>query len=185
MKQTGINKPNQLERISALEKNAEALSMGVRVSQMLLQQLLQRITQLEEKMTFLVGANTDTQYRALAMQNLLGVDVSKLQEEADKIRLDEWEKASDEDTKKRSLVQVDSVDGTDCVVAFTSSTPDLPEDRGVFRSKITLSDIGNPDSAAAFIGKKPGDVFDVVLADQRHVVTLLDVLKENNQSTQA
>lgn len=174
MKQTGLNKPNQLERITTLEKSAEALSMGVRVSQMLVQQMLQRVTHLEEKLAFVVSSNNDLQYRLLALQKVTGVDLTALQAEADRIKLEEWNKASEEDNKSRNLVPTTEVQDESSVVVITSSTPGT-EDRGIFRSKVAVSEIGSADATEKFKGKKPGDKFELELAGNTHVVELLEV----------
>jgi len=127
------------------------------------------------------SALNDLQYRLLALQKVTGVDLALVQAEADRLKLEEWKRASDEDSKAKGLVSADVVKSKESVVVFTSSTPDLPEDRGVFRSKIRVLELGSLPAMEAFEGKKPGDVFDVTLADQRHVVTLLEVYDEPKQ----
>jgi hypothetical protein len=177
MKQTGLNKPNQLERITSLEKNAETLSMGVRVSQMLVQQMLQRVTQLEERLAFVVSSNNDLQYRLLALQKVTGVDLNALQTEADRLKLEEWNQASADDNVAKGLVAVESVSGPETTVVFTSTTPSLSEDRGIFRSKVKVSEIGTAQAIEVFQDKKPGDKFELTLNGQIHLVELLEVLE--------
>ena len=181
MKQTGLNKPNQLERITALEKNAETLSMGVRVSQMLVQQMMQRVSQLEERLAFVVSSNNDLQYRLLALQKTTNVDINLLQAEADRIKLEEWNKASEEDTKQRNLTPVQEVLDENTVVVISSTTPSLPEDKGIFRSKVSVAEIGSNEATEKFKGKKPGDKFELTLAGNTHLVELLEVYTQQGQ----
>jgi hypothetical protein len=181
MKQTGLGKPNQLERVALLEKNAEATSMGVRVSQMLLQQMLQRVTQLEERLGFVLSSNSDLQFRLLALQKVTGVNIDALQLEADKIKLDEWTKASEEDNAARGLVPASEVVDQDSIVVITSTTPGA-EDKGIFRSKVSVIEIGSKEAIEAFQGKKPGDKFELELAGNTHVVELLEVYAQQKES---
>lgn len=181
MKQTGLNKPNQLERITALEKNAETVSMGVRVSQMLVQQMLSRVTQLEERLNFVLSANTELQYKLLALQKVTGVDVAQLQLESDRIRLEEWTEVSKEDNEKKGLVSSPSVSSSESTVVFTSTTPSAKEDKGIFRSKVKVSEIGDQNAVEAFLGKKPGDKFELQLNSDTHLVELLEVLEVKKQ----
>lgn len=178
MKATGLNKPNQLERIAALEKNAETISMGVRVSQMLVKQITEQFQQLQQQLYIKTSAVNDLQYRLLALQAVTGVDIDKVQAEADRLKIEEWNKASDEDSIAKGLVAIDSVLDEQSIVIFMSSTPDLPEDRGIFRSKVRLIELGSKEAIDAFRGKKVGDEFEVVLAEQKHLVTLLAIYSE-------
>jgi hypothetical protein len=178
MKQSGVTKPNQLERIAALEKNAETVSMGVRVSQMLVQQMMGKVQELNEKLHVSTAMINDLQYRLLAVQKVSGLDLNSLQKEADRLKLEEWTKASDEDSASRGLLPAAEVASQNSVVVFTSTTPESQEDKGIFRSKVKVLEIGSTEAAAAFYGKKPGDKFDIVLADTKHVVELLQVLEE-------
>lgn len=175
MKATGLNKPNQLERIAALEKNAETLSMGVRVSQMLIKQITEQFQHVQQQLYIKTSAVNDLQYRLLALQAVTGVDLNKVQSEADRLKIEEWNKASNEDSLAKGLVAVSEVLDEESIVVFTSSTPELPEDRGVFRSKVRLIELGSKEATTTFKGKKVNDQFEVVLADQKHLVTLLEV----------
>lgn len=181
MKVTGQNKPNQLERIAALEKNAETLSMGVRVSQMLVKQVMERMQQTQEMLHVKSSALNDLQYRLLALQEVTGVDLALVQAEADRIKLKEWDRASKEDSEARGLVKTDFVKNKESIVVFTSTTPYTSEDQGVFRSKVRVIELGSLPAMEAFEGKRSGDVFDVTLADQTHRVTLLEVYEEPKQ----
>ena len=181
MKVNGQTKPSQLDRLEALEKNAETLSMGVRVSQMLVKQVMDRMQQTQEMLHVKSSALSDLQYRLLALQKVTGVDLALVQKEADRLKLEEWTRASDEDSASRGLVKSDAVKSKESIVVFTSTTPDQPEDRGVFRSKIRVLELGSLPAMEAFEGKKPGDVFDITLSDQKHQVTLLEVYEEPKQ----
>lgn len=181
MKVNGQTKPSQLDRLEALEKNTETLSMGVRVSQMLVKQVMERMQQTQEMLHIKSSALSDLQYRLLALQKVTGVDLALVQTEADRLKLEEWDRASKEDSAARGLVKSDEVSSKQSIVVFTSTTPDLPEDRGVFRSKVRVVELGSVPVMEAFEGKRPGDVFEVNLADQKHQVTLLEVYEEPKQ----
>ena len=178
MKQTSVNKPNQIERISALEKNAETISMGVRVSQMLVQQMMGKVQELNEKLHVSTAMINDLQYRLIAVQKVSGLDLEQLQKEADRLKLEEWIKASDEDTISRGLIAVPEVASQNSIVVFTTTTPESKEDKGIFRSKVKVLEIGSAEASVAFYGKKLADKFEIVLADTKHVVELLQVFEE-------
>lgn len=176
MKVNGQTKPSQLDRLESLEKAAETLSMGVRVSQMLVQQLMGQLKQVQEQLHIKTSAVNELQYRQLALQKLTGVDLSALQKTSDEFRLEEWNRISLDDSKSKELVSSDKLESRDQTVVFSSSTPELPEDRGIFRSKVKVSELGSPEAESAFIGKSVGDTFAITLADHKHLVTILEIL---------
>jgi hypothetical protein len=149
---------------------------------MLVKQMMDKLQQTQEMLHVKSSALNDLQYRLLALQKVTGVDLKQVQAEADRLKLEEWNRASSEDSVARGLVSVDVVKNKESIVVFTSTTPDLPEDRGVFRSKVRVLELGSLPAMEAFEGKKPGDVFDVMLADQRHQVTLIEVLEEPKEA---
>jgi hypothetical protein len=178
MKQTGTGKPNQLERISSLEETCQTLSMGVRVSQMLVKQLTSTIQDLQEQIHIKSSMLNDFQYRLLALQKHSAVEQSVLQKEVDALRLVDWNIACEQDSKEKELYPVEQILDANDIVVFTSSTPESPVDRGIFRSKVKVSALGPVEVIQAFDGKKVGDKFEVSLAETKHLVEILQILKE-------
>lgn len=163
------------ERLEALEKEAANLSMAIRVNQALMKQLMEQIRPMQDDLTRFYGALNDTQYRLSAIVSTLSLDKNALAKEADKYKLVDWQEASDKDDAARSLETADTVSSSDDIVIITSTTPDESEDRGIFRSKTSLSEIANKDIAEGFLGKAVGHTLETVINGSRHVVELVGV----------
>lgn len=164
-----------IDRVEKLEKEVANLSMATRISQMLLKQMMEQNQKLSGDLRATTGMLNDYQYRFLALQGHLGVDVNKLAVDADGLKLKDWNDASDRDDVENKFVPANVVSDVTNTVIFASTTPDLPEDKGIFRSKVVLADTGSKEFIDAVLGKTVGDVFDVKLNNDLHRVTLLGV----------
>ena len=163
------------ERLEALEKEAANLSMAIRVNQALMKQLMDQLRPMQDDLTRFYGALNDTQYRLSALVSTLNLDKNVLAKEADKYKLVDWQEASDKDDAARSLESADLVSSPDDIVIITSTTPDEVEDRGIFRSKTSLSEIANKDIAEGFLNKSVGHTLETLINGSRHVVELVGV----------
>ena len=173
------------ERLEALEKEAANLSMAIRVNQSLLKQLMEQLRPMQDDLTRFYGALNDTQYKMSAIVSMLNVDKNTLAKEADKLKLVDWQAASDKDDLARGLEKVEIVSSPDDVVIITSTTPDETEDRGIFRSKTPLSDIANKDIAEGLLGKTVGHIIETNINGSRHVVELVGIrLAQKTATTQ-
>jgi hypothetical protein len=165
-----------VDRIEKLEKEVANLSMATRISQMLLKQLMERGQQQDQELRSLNGMLNDYQYRFLALQQSIpGLDITDVAVKADAIKLNDWNDASDRDDSERKFTVADTVVDASNIVIFKSSVPSPAGDKGIFRSKIALTDTGSQDTINAFLNKKVGDEFTVKLGNEDHLVTLLGV----------
>jgi len=165
-----------VDRIEKLEKEVANLSMATRISQMLLKQLMERGQQQDQELRSLNGMLNDYQYRFLALQQSIpGLDITDVAVKADAIKLNDWNDASDRDDSERKFTVADTVVDASNIVIFKSSAPSPAGDKGIFRSKIALTDTGSQDTINAFLNKKVGDEFTVKLGNEDHLVTLLGV----------
>lgn len=165
-----------VDRIEKLEKEVANISMATRISQMLLKQLMERGQQQDQELRSLNGMLNDYQYRFLALQQSIpDLDVAALALKADAIKLNDWNDASERDDADKKLTVTDTVVDASNIVIFKSSVPSPAGDKGIFRSKIALTDTGNQETINVFLNKKVGDEFTVKLGNDEHLVTLLGV----------
>lgn len=162
------------QRFEQLEKQVKQLEMAVRIGQMLQQQMNNSLTPLQTNLRTIAPQIHDIQYRLLAAQELLGLDSDALSKKADEIRLKDYTEASDKEDLEHGYTNKEVVDTESDMVIITSSTPDEEKDRGIFRSKILVSDTG-PDLAPKFVGKKIGDTIEHVLDNTKHIIEILGV----------
>jgi hypothetical protein len=167
-----------IDRVENLEKTVEQLSMSVRVSQMLLKQVLEQLQKHSDGLRSTTGMINDFQYRVLAMQNTLNLDKVKLAAAADELKLADWQSASDRDDIAAGLQSLQKVESATDYVVLTSTTPGVAEDRGIFRSKIQLAESGNKDLIDALVGKSVGEQVTVKLNGDDHLITLLGVRRQ-------
>jgi hypothetical protein len=156
--------------------------MAIRVSQMLLKQALERLDDSEAKNRQNMSMLNDFQYRLLGLQAATKVDISEVTKAADDLKLVDWNKASDAEDEKDNLVAADSVSSQDNIVILTSTTPSVTPDVGIFRSRTSVSEIGNRELIDTLIGKNVGDKFEFDLNGSKHVIELLGVRAKKPQA---
>jgi hypothetical protein len=168
-------KPN--DRLEKLEKEVANLSYALRISQVLLKQVLEQLTPTQQDLKATTGMMNDYQYRALAMQALLNVDVAALKTKADELKLVDYTAASDQNDVESGFTTADTVTSDQDVVIITSTVPGK-EDSGIFRSKTVLADTGNPELIAGFMNRPVGTAVSAKIGENVHTVTLLGVRKQ-------
>ena len=162
------------ERLRSLETELKNSQMGLRISQMMTQQMMQNVKNLSEDVGKAFNLINEMQYKLIAVQRITGLDVRELASIADELRLKDFNDASDEEDKKEGYTLGTIVD-ENSVVILTSKTvpqegqPDAP-DAGIFRSKIRLSTCGVPDLIEAFTGKEVGTKATVKLTREQEFV---------------
>lgn len=165
-----------INRVAELEREVANLTMAVRVSQALLKQFMEQIRPMQEDLTRFYSALNDAQYKTSALlSSVPGVSREQIAALADQLKLADWQQSSDKDDQARGLVPVDAVSSEDDVVIIASTTPDEPEDKGIFRSKSPLKDIANQDIVNGFLNKAVGETVETTINGSRHVVELLGV----------
>lgn len=132
---------------------------------------------IDKDMEGAVAMINSLQYRTLAMMELLQITPSAIDELADKMRAEDFDKASLELDTKNGYVASDLTD-KNSIITITTDCKEDP-DRSIFRSRVGLND---PDVQKDFvekaIGKVVGDVFEVSLGEQVHEVTILAIRAE-------
>jgi hypothetical protein len=161
--------------IETFKKQIENLNMAMRINQTMLKQIMDNLLNVSSESKNLTGMFNDFQYRFLATQKFLNVNTDEVAKIADSMKLDDWNKASQKDDIDNGFQEVDTVMDASNIVILTSKTPEEAEDKGIFRSKVLLSETGSQELINSLMSKKVGDVVEVQLNEVKHVITLLGV----------
>lgn len=165
------------ERIKELEIALSNAEMGTRVSQMMLKQVLEQFQNLRRDMDNTMGIINDIQYRTIAMLDVAGVNKEQLEAKAEELKLVDYNRASDqEDAVKGYSLNNEGIIDEKSVVIITSVT-DGNENKGIFRSKFSMSECQTESLRAKFLGSKVGDVFTDELNGENHTITILGLRK--------
>ena len=165
--------PSTKSKMHDLEKNLQNAQMAVNVTQQMTKQLMNSVTMLSKDSNNILNLANDLQYRTLAMIKLLNVDVDELDKLADAIKLEEYNKLSDEEDVRMSY-SIGDVVKEESIVIITSTT-DTEHDQGIFRSKIGVSQVPYPEMKKDLIGKKVGDKFDADIQGVLHHIEVLGI----------
>lgn len=160
------------ERLRATETEMKNLQMAGRISQMMLQQLMQNMQNMSQDLGKALGLVNELQYKILAVQKVANLDVAQLNGIANEMRLKDFNEASDKEDQTGNFTIGDTVDENSTVI-LTSKTED--PDRGIFRSRIHLSQCGVPDLIKAFMGRPAGAKALVNLNGVEHEIELLGI----------
>jgi hypothetical protein len=160
------------ERLKGLEVELKNLSMGSRISQMMTQQILQSNKAVHEDLSRALNLISELQYKILAIQRVAGLDVEAMNKVANDQRLIDFNEASDREDTERSFTVGDKVN-EQSVIILTSTTEE--KDRGIFRSRLKLTECGVPDLINAFMGREVGAKALVSLNGLDHEVELLAI----------
>jgi hypothetical protein len=160
------------ERLRELEVELKNLSMSSRINQMMTQQLMQNLKPMHEDLVRTTGLIQELQYKVLAAQKVAGLDIELLNAAANEMRLADFTDASDKEDARAGFT-VGAVVDADSTVVLTSTTEE--KDRGIFRSRLKLSECGVPDLIQAFTGREVGAKAVVQLNGLEHVVELLAI----------
>jgi hypothetical protein len=160
------------EKVRELEVEVKNLAMAGRISQMMTQQIMQNLKSMHEDLTRSMGIISELQYKILAVQRVSGLSIDEMNKVANEQRLVDFTEASDKEDAAQGFTVGDLVNEQSTVV-LTSTTEE--KDRGIFRSRLKLSDCGVPDLIQAFMGRDVGAKALVMLNGLEHEVELLAV----------
>lgn len=160
------------ERLRALEAELKNSAMAQRINQMMTQQLMQNTQSMQQDLGRALGLINELQYKILAVQKVANLDSAQLSAIADELRLKDFVEASDKEDAEQNFT-VGTVVDADSTVILTSTTENT--DKGIFRSKLKLSECGVPDLIKAFEGREVGAKAIVSLNGAEHTVELLGI----------
>jgi hypothetical protein len=184
MRQRKAPTKNQLaqrvqQQSDALDKRVENTEMASRISQMLIQQIGNSMSQVSADVRELANRQRDLQYRLLAVQELTGLDTDKINSIAEEKQVKDFMDLSNKENEEKGYTAGDTIN-EDSIVVFTTKTANA--DRGILRSKLALSEISLPDFRSALLEKKAGDTFQTQIQNKDHEVTVLEVWQKPEQN---
>jgi wyosine [tRNA(Phe)-imidazoG37] synthetase (radical SAM superfamily) len=175
--------PTTKDKFRSMDTELKNLQMATRMTQMMLQQLLQSNKNMGEDLSKLFQIVNELQYKTIAIQKTAGLNQDALAAEANNLRLKDFQEASDKQDAAEGFEVIDTVED-DSVVILTSTTSTTP-DAGIFRSRIKLSDAGVPDLINGLRGKQVGTKVAVKLNGTDHEVELLGIRRPKRQEQAA
>jgi hypothetical protein len=165
-------KPTKAKQIETLDKELQNLQMAGRVTQMMLQQVMQNMQNLGKDLGKSLGIINELQYKILAMQSVGNFDESLIAKRAEELRLNDFNEASNAEDVAGNFTVGDVVQ-EDSTVIVTSTTVDNSE--SIFRSRIKLADCGVPILIQGLTGQPVGTKVACKLNNVDHVIELLAI----------
>mgnify|MGYP001613677267 CR=1 FL=1 len=165
-------KLNKTEMIQSLDKELKNMQMAGRVTQMMVQQMMQNMQNLSKDLGKSFGIINELQYKILAMQSIGNFDMDVMAKKADELRLNDFIEASDAEDKAGNFTIGDKVQDDSTVIITSTTTSD---DAGLFRSRIKLAECGVPALTQGLAGQGVGAKVACKLNGTDHVVELLAI----------
>jgi hypothetical protein len=155
-----------------LERRLSNIETATRFFQVLMQQLTNSVPAMGGDLKELGMQQRDIQYRLLALQEILSVDVDIINKKAEILQVKDFQEASDKEDVEKQYAIADVVSESS-VVIFTSTVEG--KKTGVLRSKLLVSEIAFPDMKEKLIGKKVGQLFSTEINGDVHHITVLGI----------
>ncbi len=170
--------PSTKDRIRELEVAMQNTQMAMQMSQMMVKHLTDQFQTFQNDLGSTMGMLNDFQYRTLAMLELGNFKTEDIDAKAEEFKLKDFNKASDKEDEIKGYINDDTgIVNEDSIVILTSSTPDLEEDQGIFRSKFPMSECLTPELRESLLGSKVGDSIFSDLSGINHKITILGIKK--------
>lgn len=170
--------PSTKDRIRELEIALQNSQMAMQMSQGMIKHLVDQFQVFQKDLGSTMGMLNDFQYRNLALIELTNINLDDLDAKAEEFKLADFNKASDqEDIDKNYLNDDQGVITEDSIVILSSNTPDLEEDKGIFRSKFPMAECLTPDLREKLLGAKVGDVIESDIYGVNHKINILGLRK--------
>jgi len=163
---------NRKERLRAIETELKNSQMSTRISQMLLKQMMDNLQNMQQDLGRALGLINELQYKILAVQEVSGLDLTKLGDIANGLRLKDFNEASDKEDAAKGFTVGTLVEKNSTIIV-TSRTEDA--DKGIFRSRVALAECGVKDLQDGFLGRDVGAKIITTLNGVEHEIELLAI----------
>lgn len=161
------------QKINSMENELKNSQTAARITQMMIQQLVNNGRSMSEDVGKLFQLFNELQYKFIALQQLSGVELSKVQDLTTELRLKDFTEASDKEDAEKGFTVVDMV--TEDSTVILTSTTSLTPDAGIFRSRIKLTDTQSAELIKGLVGQKVGTKVEAKLNGVDHTVELLGI----------
>lgn len=165
------------DKFRELDVQIQNVEMASRISQMMLKQVLEQFQGLRRDVDNSMGILNDFQYRTLAMLELGGFDKVELDKLAEKYKLVDYSKASDQEDAIKGYLNDDAGTVAENSIVIITSTTDGNEDKGIFRSKFNMDECRTETLRTKLLGSKVGDIIDEEINGENHTITILGLRK--------
>jgi hypothetical protein len=179
----GFRTPPKKDLQRQLSTEVENTSMAVRITQMMVQQLLENNKSMQADLNQAIGQLTELQYKVLAIQDVLNIDLKLLADRVNTRRLNDFDEAATRQDSKENLLIADVVAADSTVVITSTAKDESNSDAGIFRSRLKLAECGVPTLIEGLQGKTVGTKVSVQLNGIDHEVELL-AIRTPAQTTQ-
>jgi hypothetical protein len=98
--------------------------------------------------------------------------------DVEELKLGEWNAASLRDDEAQGLEVVEEILNEQDILIFSTVVPDA--DKGIFRSKMSIEEVGVLEFTEKAMNKKVGDTFEVTLNGDTHTVSVLGIRRAKN-----
>lgn len=163
------------DQLNELKTELANLQMAGRVSQMMVQQLMKSVQSMSDDLGSALNQLYELQYKYNAVVKLQGLSAEELNKIGNEQRLADFNEAAAKADAKDGLTVAETVEANSIVTLTSEAKDESGNDRGIFRSRLQLSESGVPDLIAGLTGKKVGDKVPVKLNGVDHVVELLSI----------
>ena len=167
--------PNKKQAQQKTDTELQNLNMSVRISQLMIQQLVQNVKKMGDDLSSALNQLYELQYKYLAVQKTLNLDVDALNIIANEQRLLDFNEASTKADIQEKLETASVVEENSTVVITSTAKDSNGEDRGIFRSRLKLSESGVPELITNLTGKTVGDKVQVTLNGLLHDIEVLSI----------
>jgi len=171
--------PSTKERVKDIEVTLKNMQMALQMSQMMTKHLTEQFQTFHSDLGSTMGMLNDFQYRSLAMLELGNFNVDDVDAKAAEFKERDFTAASNKEDVDKGLINDDAgVIEENSIVILSSNTPDLEEDKGIFRSKFPMAECLTPELREGLLGAKVGDVVEATIQETRHLITIIGLRKE-------
>lgn len=160
------------EKIRQLNAQVANLEMSTQVSQMMIKQLLTSNQNQAQDLGRALNLINELQYKLLAVQTVAKLDVNALNDEANKLRLKDFDEASDKEDATNNFTIGEKVEENSTVIITTTLENG---ETGIFRSRLSLPELGFPAIVNGLLGQSVGTKFDADLNGVKHTIELLGI----------
>lgn len=172
------------DQFNELRTELANMQMAGRISQMMTQQLMQSVQTMSQDLGAALNHLYELQYKYEAVTKHLKLDEKTLTDIANAQRLIDFDEASAKQDARDGLLNADVVSAESTVTITSVATDEKGKDRGIFRSRLKLSESGVPELNSALDGKKVGEKVPVKLNGVDHEVELLAIRNPSQAEAQ-
>jgi hypothetical protein len=169
------------DKLKEMHVTLQNMQQMFNIQKMITQQFAQNLSKIDRDVNNAMGVINDLQYRTLAMLEVFaeatGKSADDIEEAAEKLKLKDYNEASDKEDAEKGY-EVDSVVKGDSVVILTSNCESDPN-KSIFRTKFKLDEEALTDELKSkLLGLKVGEKVVATLPDNsEHEIEVVGVRK--------